>query len=337
MRSGAFPLQQLARRGDVPTSTRIKFLEDLPLSTASTANRLRAYSGGRRVEQSIKGETTSADAMPRRGHAHGGSPPSSSATRWLKLVLLLPCPCWLAASTCVALEPARAVVLARRRALARTSVNFGTSQLPLVPDRRARSTARSSAHARLRGDHDGRRPVLAFPLAYYLTRWPARARARCSCWHCAVFSSLIRAALHRAFDPRHAASCTRCSRGGADVQIGFTGARPWRSPSLLLAAIMILAGLQGARAPSPSADRASRDSLPKAARRFAHGRSCARVPGIVGGLDLHVLAPLGDFITPTIVGGDTTSDGSVVYATSASPTTRPSRRVRTVPLAIMAV
>ena len=184
--------------------------------------------------------------------------------------------------------------------------------------------------------------ILAFPLAYYLTRIASHRTRRLVLVLVTVplFSSII----VRLYSVRlilddggilHALA----AKVGLERADRLQPARHGDRILLRLAAVHDPAGLRGARARPGSLIEASRDLGAKGSTTFRTVLLPLAFPGVVAGSIFTFSLTLGDFITPTIVGGDNHQlIGSVVYSNFGIANNAPfAAAFATVPLAIMAI
>jgi len=184
--------------------------------------------------------------------------------------------------------------------------------------------------------------VLAFPLAYYLTR-VASPRARrfvLVLVTVPLFSSLI----VRLYSVRlilddggilHAA----LRHLGLNVQIGFTEIAMAIAFAYIWLPFMILPVYAALERVPGSLIEASRDLGAKGGTTFRTIVLPLAFPGVVAGSIFTFSLTLGDFITPSIVGGDNHQlIGSVVYSNFGIANNAPfAAAFATVPLVIMAI
>jgi putative spermidine/putrescine transport system permease protein len=184
--------------------------------------------------------------------------------------------------------------------------------------------------------------VLAFPLAYYLTRVAAPRTRRLMLVLITVplFSSLI----VRLYSVRlilddggilHSFMATF----GLNVQIGFTETAMAIAFAYVWLPFMILPIYAALERVPGSLIEASRDLGAKGSTTFRTVVLPLAFPGVVAGSIFTFSLTLGDFITPSIVGGDNHQlIGSVVYSNFGIANNAPfAAAFATVPLAIMAV
>jgi putative spermidine/putrescine transport system permease protein len=184
--------------------------------------------------------------------------------------------------------------------------------------------------------------ILAFPLAYYLTRVASRRTRRLVLVLVTVplFSSLI----VRLYSVRlilddggilHALG----AKAGLDIQIGFSELAMAIAFSYIWLPFMILPVYAALERVPGSLVEASRDLGAKGSTTFRTVLLPLAFPGVVAGSIFTFSLTLGDFITPTIVGGDNHQlIGSVVYSNFGIANNAPfAAAFATVPLVIMAV
>jgi putative spermidine/putrescine transport system permease protein len=184
--------------------------------------------------------------------------------------------------------------------------------------------------------------VLAFPLAYYLARvaTPRTRRLVLVLVTVPLFSSLI----VRLYSVRlilddggilHSVLATF----GLNVQIGFTEVAMAIAFAYVWLPFMILPVYAALERVPGSLIEASRDLGAKGSTTFRTVVLPLAFPGVVAGSIFTFALTLGDFITPTIVGGDNHQlIGSVVYSNFGIANNAPfAAAFATVPLAIMAV
>jgi putative spermidine/putrescine transport system permease protein len=184
--------------------------------------------------------------------------------------------------------------------------------------------------------------ILAFPLAYYLTRVASRRTRRLVLVLVTVplFSSLI----VRLYSVRlilddggilHALA----AKVGLNVQIGFSELAMAIAFSYVWLPFMILPVYAALERVPGSLIEASRDLGAKGSTTFRTVLLPLSFPGVVAGSIFTFSLTLGDFITPTIVGGDNHQlIGSVVYSNFGIANNAPfAAAFATVPLAIMAI
>jgi putative spermidine/putrescine transport system permease protein len=184
--------------------------------------------------------------------------------------------------------------------------------------------------------------VLAFPLAYYLTRVASQRARRLVLVLVTVplFSSLI----VRLYSVRlilddggilHAA----LRHVGLNVQLGFTEVAMAIAFAYIWLPFMILPVYGALERVPGSLIEASRDLGAKGGTTFRTIVLPLALPGVVAGSVFTFSLTLGDFITPSIVGGDNHQlIGSVVYSNFGIANNAPfAAAFATVPLAIMAI
>ena len=184
--------------------------------------------------------------------------------------------------------------------------------------------------------------LLAFPLAYYLTRVasPRARRLVLVLVTVPLFSSLI----VRLYSVRlilddggilHAA----LTHVGLNVQLGFTEVAMAIAFAYIWLPFMILPVYAALERVPGSLIEASRDLGAKGGTTFRTVVLPLAFPGVVAGSVFTFSLTLGDFITPSIVGGDNHQlIGSVVYSNFGIANNAPfAAAFATVPLVIMAI
>jgi putative spermidine/putrescine transport system permease protein len=264
--------------------------------------------------------------------------------RWLKLVLLLAVPlAWLAGVYLASLASLLVQSFWRADELSPNPVhvwNLDNYRSFLTGDPVYRSiVARTLGFAAITTVAD---IVLAFPLAYYLTR-VASPRARRTVLVLVtvpLFSSLIvRLYSVRLILDDGGILHALLAKVGLDVQIGFTELAMAIAFAYVWLPFMILPVYGALERVPGSLIEASRDLGAKGGTTFRTVVLPLAFPGIVAGSIFTFSLTLGDFITPTIVGGDNHQlIGSVVYSNFGIANNAPfAAAFATVPLAIMAV
>jgi len=264
--------------------------------------------------------------------------------RWLKLVLLLAVPlAWLAGVYLASLGSLFVQSFWRADELSPDPVhvwNLDNYRAFLTDDPVYRSiVARTLGFAAVTTLID---IVLAFPLAYYLTRVASQRTRRLVLVLVTVplFSSLI----VRLYSIRlilddggilHSVLATF----GLNVQIGFTQLAMTIAFAYVWLPFMILPVYAALERVPGSLIEASRDLGAKGFGTFRTVVLPLAFPGVVAGSIFTFSLTLGDFITPSIVGGDNHQlIGSVVYSNFGIANNAPfAAAFATVPLAIMAV
>ncbi len=264
--------------------------------------------------------------------------------RWLKLVLLLAVPlAWLVGVYLASLGSLLIQSFWRADELSPNPVhvwNLDNYRAFLTGDPVYRSiVARTLGFAAVTTVID---VVLAFPLAYYLTRVAAPRTRRLVLVLVTVplFSSLI----VRLYSVRlilddggilHALG----EKVGLNVQIGFTEIAMTIAFAYVWLPFMILPVYAALERVPGSLIEASRDLGAKGGTTFRTIVLPLAFPGVVAGSIFTFSLTLGDFITPAIVGGDNHQlIGSVVYSNFGIANNAPfAAAFATVPLAIMAV
>jgi putative spermidine/putrescine transport system permease protein len=184
--------------------------------------------------------------------------------------------------------------------------------------------------------------VLAFPLAYYLTRVATRRTRRLVLVLITVplFSSLIvRLYSVRLILDDGGILHSMLGTFGLNVQIGFTELAMAIAFAYVWLPFMILPVYAALERVPGSLIEASRDLGAKGSTTFRTVVLPLAFPGVVAGSIFTFSLTLGDFITPAIVGGDNHQlIGSVVYSNFGIANNAPfAAAFATVPLAIMAV
>jgi putative spermidine/putrescine transport system permease protein len=184
--------------------------------------------------------------------------------------------------------------------------------------------------------------VLAFPLAYYLTRVasPRTRRVVLVLVTVPLFSSLIvRLYSVRLILDDGGILHALLAKAGLDVQIGFTEVAMAIAFAYVWLPFMILPVYAALERVPGSLIEASRDLGAKGSTTFRTVVLPLAFPGVVAGSIFTFSLTLGDFITPTIVGGDNHQLlGSVVYSNFGIANNAPfAAAFATVPLAIMAI
>jgi putative spermidine/putrescine transport system permease protein len=264
--------------------------------------------------------------------------------RWLKLALLLAVPlAWLAGIYLASLGSLLVQSFWRADELSPNPVhvwNLDNYRSFLTGDPVYRSiVARTLGFAAITTVVD---VVLAFPLAYYLTRVAAPRTRRMVLVLITVplFSSLIvRLYSVRLILDDGGILHALLAKLGLDVQIGFTELAMAIAFAYVWLPFMILPVYAALERVPGSLIEASRDLGAKGGTTFRTVVLPLAFPGIVAGSIFTFSLTLGDFITPTIVGGDNHQlIGSVVYSNFGIANNAPfAAAFATVPLAIMAV
>jgi putative spermidine/putrescine transport system permease protein len=184
--------------------------------------------------------------------------------------------------------------------------------------------------------------VLAFPLAYYLTRvaTPRTRRLVLVLITVPLFSSLIvRLYSVRLILDDGGILHSLLGTFGLNVQIGFTELAMAIAFAYVWLPFMILPVYAALERVPGSLIEASRDLGAKGSTTFRTVVLPLAFPGVVAGSIFTFSLTLGDFITPAIVGGDNHQlIGSVVYSNFGIANNAPfAAAFATVPLAIMAV
>jgi putative spermidine/putrescine transport system permease protein len=184
--------------------------------------------------------------------------------------------------------------------------------------------------------------VLAFPLAYYLTRVAAPRTRRLMLVLITVplFSSLIvRLYSVRLILDDGGILHSFMGTFGLNVQIGFTETAMAIAFAYVWLPFMILPIYAALERVPGSLIEASRDLGAKGSTTFRRVVLPLAFPGVVAGSIFTFSLTLGDFITPSIVGGDNHQlIGSVVYSNFGIANNAPfAAAFATVPLAIMAI
>ena len=184
--------------------------------------------------------------------------------------------------------------------------------------------------------------ILAFPLAYYLTRVAAPRTRRVVLVLITVplFSSLIvRLYSVRLILDDGGILHSFLATFGLNVQIGFTETAMAIAFAYVWLPFMILPVYAALERVPGSLIEASRDLGAKGSTTFRTVVLPLAFPGVVAGSIFTFSLTLGDFITPAIVGGDNHQlIGSVVYSNFGIANNAPfAAAFATVPLAIMAI
>ena len=184
--------------------------------------------------------------------------------------------------------------------------------------------------------------VLAFPLAYYLTRVarPRTRRLMLVLITVPLFSSLIvRLYSVRMILDDGGILHSLLATFGLNVQIGFTELAMAIAFAYVWLPFMILPVYAALERVPGSLIEASRDLGAKGSTTFRTVVLPLAFPGVVAGSIFTFSLTLGDFITPAIVGGDNHQlIGSVVYSNFGIANNAPfAAAFATVPLVIMAV
>jgi len=184
--------------------------------------------------------------------------------------------------------------------------------------------------------------VLAFPLAYYLTRVarPRTRRLMLVLITVPLFSSLIvRLYSVRLILDDGGILHSLLATFGLNVQIGFTELAMAIAFAYVWLPFMILPVYAALERVPGSLIEASRDLGAKGSTTFRTVVLPLAFPGVVAGSIFTFSLTLGDFITPAIVGGDNHQlIGSVVYSNFGIANNAPfAAAFATVPLVIMAI
>ena len=184
--------------------------------------------------------------------------------------------------------------------------------------------------------------MLAFPLAYYLTRVarPRTRRLMLVLITVPLFSSLIvRLYSVRLILDDGGILHSVLGTFGLNVQIGFSELAMAIAFSYVWLPFMILPLYAALERVPGSLIEASRDLGAKGSTTFRTVLLPLSFPGVVAGSIFTFSLTLGDFITPTIVGGDNHQlIGSVVYSNFGIANNAPfAAAFATVPLVIMAI
>ncbi len=264
--------------------------------------------------------------------------------RWLKLALLLAVPlAWLAGVYLASLASLLVQSFWRADELSPNPVhvwNLDNYRSFLTGDPVYRSiVARTLGFAAITTVVD---VVLAFPLAYYLTRvaTPRTRRIVLVLITVPLFSSLIvRLYSVRLILDDGGILHALLAKLGLDVQIGFTELAMAIAFAYVWLPFMILPVYAALERVPGSLIEASRDLGARGGTTFRTVVLPLAFPGVVAGSIFTFSLTLGDFITPTIVGGDNHQlIGSVVYSNFGIANNAPfAAAFATVPLAIMAI
>jgi putative spermidine/putrescine transport system permease protein len=264
--------------------------------------------------------------------------------RWLKLVLLLAVPlAWLVGVYLFSLGSLLVQSFWRADELSPNPVhvwNLDNYRAFLTGDSVYRSiVARTLGFAAITTVVD---IALAFPLAYYLTRVasPRTRRLVLVLITVPLFSSLIvRLYSVRLILDDGGILHALLAKLGLNVQIGFTELAMAIAFAYVWLPFMILPVYAALERVPGSLIEASRDLGAKGATTFRTVVLPLAFPGVVAGSIFTFSLTLGDFITPTIVGGDNHQlIGSVVYSNFGIANNAPfAAAFATVPLAIMAI
>jgi putative spermidine/putrescine transport system permease protein len=264
--------------------------------------------------------------------------------RWLKLVLLLAIPlAWLVGVYLASLGSLLVQSFWRADELSPNPVhvwNLDNYRAFLTGDPVYRSiVGRTLGFAALTTVVD---IVLAFPLAYYLTRVASHRTRRLVLVLVTVplFSSLIvRLYSVRLILDDGGILHALMAKVGLDVQIGFSELAMAIAFSYVWLPFMILPVYAALERVPGSLIEASRDLGAKGSTTFRTVLLPLAFPGVVAGSIFTFSLTLGDFITPTIVGGDNHQlIGSVVYSNFGIANNAPfAAAFATVPLLIMAI
>src|SRR3954470_6097499 len=264
--------------------------------------------------------------------------------RWLKLILLLAVPlAWLVGVYLASLGSLLVQSFWRADELSPNPIhvwNLDNYREFLTGDSVYRSiVARTLGFAAITTIVD---IVLAFPLAYYLTRVAAPRTRRLMLVLITVplFSSLIvRLYSVRLILDDGGILHSFMGTFGLNVQIGFTETAMAIAFAYVWLPFMILPIYAALERVPGSLIEASRDLGAKGSTTFRTVVLPLAFPGVVAGSIFTFSLTLGDFITPAIVGGDNHQlIGSVVYSNFGIANNAPfAAAFATVPLAIMAV
>jgi len=264
--------------------------------------------------------------------------------RWLKLVLLLAIPlAWLVGVYLASLGSLLVQSFWRADELSPNPVhvwNLDNYREFLTGDPVYRSiVARTIGFAAITTLVD---IVLAFPLAYYLTRVarPRTRRLMLVLITVPLFSSLIvRLYSVRLILDDGGILHSLLATFGLNVQIGFTELAMAIAFAYVWLPFMILPVYAALERVPGSLIEASRDLGAKGSTTFRTVVLPLAFPGVVAGSIFTFSLTLGDFITPAIVGGDNHQlIGSVVYSNFGIANNAPfAAAFATVPLVIMAV
>ena len=265
--------------------------------------------------------------------------------RWLKLVLLLAVPlAWLVGVYLASLGSLLIQSFWRADELSPNPIHdWNLDNYRDVPDGRLRSTTRSwRARSASRPSPRSSTSILAFPLAYYLTRVAAPRTRRVVLVLITVplFSSLIvRLYSVRLILDDGGILHSFLATFGLNVQIGFTETAMAIAFAYIWLPFMILPVYAALERVPGSLIEASRDLGAKGSTTFRTVVLPLAFPGVVAGSIFTFSLTLGDFITPAIVGGDNHQlIGSVVYSNFGIANNAPfAAAFATVPLAIMAI
>jgi putative spermidine/putrescine transport system permease protein len=264
--------------------------------------------------------------------------------RWLKLVLLLAVPlAWLVGVYLASLGSLLIQSFWRADELSPNPIhvwNLDNYRSFLTGDPVYRSiVARTLGFAAITTVVD---VALAFPLAYYLTRVasPRTRRLVLVLITVPLFSSLIvRLYSVRLILDDGGILHALLAKLGLDVQIGFSELAMAIAFAYVWLPFMILPVYAALERVPGSLIEASRDLGAKGSTTFRTVVLPLAFPGVVAGSIFTFSLTLGDFITPTIVGGDNHQlIGSVVYSNFGIANNAPfAAAFATVPLAIMGI
>jgi putative spermidine/putrescine transport system permease protein len=264
--------------------------------------------------------------------------------RWLKLVLLLAVPlAWLVGVYLASLGSLLVQSFWRADELSPNPIhiwNLDNYREFLTGDSVYRSiVARTLGFAAITTVVD---IALAFPLAYYLTRvaTPRTRRLVLVLITVPLFSSLIvRLYSVRLILDDGGILHSLLATFGLNVQIGFSETAMAIAFAYVWLPFMILPVYAALERVPGSLIEASRDLGAKGWTTFRTVVLPLAFPGVVAGSIFTFSLTLGDFITPTVVGGDNHQlIGSVVYSNFGIANNAPfAAAFATVPLAIMAV
>jgi putative spermidine/putrescine transport system permease protein len=264
--------------------------------------------------------------------------------RWLKLVLLLAVPlAWLVGVYLASLGSLLVQSFWRADELSPNPIhvwNLDNYRAFLTGDSAYRSiVGRTLGFAAVTTAID---VVLAFPLAYYLTRVasPRTRRLVLVLVTVPLFSSLIvRLYSVRLILDDGGILHSLLAKVGLDVQIGFSEVAMAIAFAYVWLPFMVLPVYAALERVPGSLIEASRDLGAKGFGTFRTIVLPLAFPGVVAGSIFTFSLTLGDFITPAIVGGDNHQlIGSVVYSNFGIANNAPfAAAFATVPLGIMAV
>jgi putative spermidine/putrescine transport system permease protein len=287
---------------------------------------------------------TAADVTPKAESALARLSAFFFRHRWLKLVLLLAVPlAWLVGVYLASLGSLLVQSFWRADELSPNPIhvwNLDNYRAFLTGDSVYRSiVGRTLGFAAVTTVID---VVLAFPLAYYLTRVasPRTRRLVLVLITVPLFSSLIvRLYSVRLILDDGGILHALLAKAGLNVQIGFSEVAMAIAFAYVWLPFMILPVYAALERVPGSLIEASRDLGAKGFETFRTIVLPLAFPGVVAGSIFTFSLTLGDFITPAIVGGDNHQlIGSVVYSNFGIANNAPfAAAFATVPLAIMAV